>query len=107
MERLYIWHHYINLYIIVFRAERIRNLNLYSIHGDDMSEKLRKQALRILAEGPLTLKELAERMGIKEKKAFEVLRFLFESGEVDCYRDADSKRRYRLSRLPEDASKGV
>lgn len=63
-----------------------------------MSEKLRRQALRILAEGPLTLKELAERMEIKEKKAFEILRFLFENGEIDCYKDPDNKRRYRLSR---------
>lgn len=63
-----------------------------------MSEKLRREALRILAEGPLTLKELAERMEIKEKKAFEILRFLFESGEIDCYKDSDNKRRYRLSK---------
>ncbi len=64
---------------------------------EDMSEKLRREALRILAGGPLTLKELAGRLEIKEKKAFEILRHLFESGEIDCFKDSDNRRRYRLS----------
>jgi len=59
------------------------------------AEKLRKQALQILSEQPLSLKELAEKMGLTEKKTFSILRNLFEQGGINSFMDKDNKRRYR------------
>ena len=61
-----------------------------------MSAKLKKQALQLLSENPLTLKELAEKMGLKEKKAFRILRSLFAKGEIKSFNDRDNQRRYRV-----------
>lgn len=60
-----------------------------------MSAKLRKQALQLLSEQPMTLKELAEKMEIKEKRTFRILRSLFQKGQISAYTDGDKKRRYR------------
>lgn len=60
-----------------------------------MSAKLRKQALQLLAEQPLTLRELADKMELKEKRAFKVLRNLFENGQINMFMDDDRKRRYK------------
>lgn len=62
-----------------------------------MSEKLEKQALQLISVNPLSLKELAEKMGIKEKKAFNILKQLFENGKIDCFKDANNVRRYKPS----------
>ena len=62
-----------------------------------MSAKLKKQALKMLSEQPLTLKELALRMDLKEKRAFNVLKSLFEGGEVKCFKDEENQRRYRAT----------
>ena len=67
--------------------------------GTAVSAKLRKQALQLLAEQPLTLKELAEKMGLKEKRAFRILRSLFEKGQIKSFKDQDNVRRY----MPVDA----
>lgn len=60
-----------------------------------MSAKLKKQALQILDEQPLTLKELSEKMDLKEKRTFSILRSLFQKGEISSFRDQDNRRRYR------------
>lgn len=62
-----------------------------------MSAKLKRQALQLLIEKPLTLKELAEKLEIKEKRAFSVLRSLFREGKINSFTDADNKRLYRRS----------
>lgn len=62
-----------------------------------MSAKLRRMALKLLSENRLTLKELAEALDINEKRAFRVLRYLFEKGLIDSYKDEEGKRRYRAS----------
>jgi len=53
--------------------------------------------LELLSQGPLTLRELAEALEISEKRAFRVLRYLFEKGLIDAYRDEEGRRRYRPS----------
>ena len=60
-----------------------------------MSEKMRKQALQLISEHPLSLAELAEKMSIKEKKAFNIIKHMFENELVISFKDQDSKRRYR------------
>ena len=61
-----------------------------------MSAKVKKQALQLLSENPLTLKELAEKMDLKEKKTFRILRSLFAKGEIKSFNDQDNQRRYRV-----------
>ena len=61
------------------------------------AEKMRKQALKLFSEQPLTLKELAGKMEIKEKKAFNILKSLFEKGDVEQFKDGNSERRYRIA----------
>lgn len=63
-----------------------------------MSTKLRRRALELLSESPLTLKEVAEALGISEKRAFKVLRYLFEKGLIDSFKDEEGRRRYRASK---------
>jgi DNA-binding MarR family transcriptional regulator len=62
-----------------------------------MSARLRRRALELLSENPLTLKELTEALEISEKRAFRVLRHLFEKGLIDSYKDEEGRRRYRAS----------
>lgn len=62
-----------------------------------VSAKLKKQALQLIAEEPLTLRELAEKMDLKEKRAFRILRSLFQKGEISSFRDQDNQRRYRVA----------
>lgn len=60
-----------------------------------MSAKLKRQALQLLTERPLTLKEVAEKLGIKEKRAFSILRSLFTEGKIESFTDVDNNRVYR------------
>jgi DNA-binding IclR family transcriptional regulator len=63
--------------------------------------KLKKDALVLLVEQPMTLKELASNMGLKEKKVFNLLKGLFSAGEVTLTRDEDGQRKYR-PKTPEE-----
>jgi predicted transcriptional regulator len=63
--------------------------------------KLKKDALIILVEQPMTLKELASNMGLKEKKVFNLLKGLFSAGEITLTRDEDGQRKYR-PKTPEE-----
>jgi len=62
-----------------------------------MSAKLRRRALELLSESPLTLREVAEALDISEKRAFKILRYLFEKGLIDSFKDEEGRRRYRAS----------
>ncbi len=59
-----------------------------------MSEKLKKQMLSHLAAQPMSLKELAEKMELKEKRAFTLLRSLFQGEQINSIRCEDGQRRY-------------
>lgn len=60
-----------------------------------MSAKLKKQALQILAEQPLTLKELSLKMDVTEKRLFKILRSLFQDGKLKAFKDEENLRRYK------------
>jgi hypothetical protein len=66
--------------------------------------KLKKDALRILVEQPMTLKELAIKMGLKEKKTFNLLKGLFSAGEITSIKDKEGQRKYRSRTLEEKAA---
>ncbi|MFB0557625.1 MAG: hypothetical protein ACETVY_00775 [Candidatus Bathyarchaeia archaeon] len=61
-----------------------------------MSAKLKKQILSYLSDKPMSLKELAEKMELKEKRTFRLLRSLFEKEQIEMVREEDGTRRYRL-----------
>lgn len=60
-----------------------------------MSAKLKKQILAHLAERPMSLKEVAEAMDLKEKRTFRLLRSLFQKDQIVMIRSEDGVRRYR------------
>jgi DNA-binding Lrp family transcriptional regulator len=60
-----------------------------------MSAKLKKEALKLLQEKPMSLVELAEAMGLREKRAFRILRSLFEAEAITSFRMPDGSRKYR------------
>jgi predicted transcriptional regulator len=66
--------------------------------------KLKKDALKVLQEKPFSLAELAEKMELKEKKVFRLLRSLFEAGEITSLRGADGIRKYRPTTDDEKAA---
>jgi len=60
-----------------------------------MSAKLKKEALKLLQEKPMSLAELAEAMELKEKRAFRILRSLFEAEAITSLKTPDGVRKYR------------
>ena len=65
---------------------------------------LKNDELKCLQEKPFSLAELAEKMELKEKKVFRLLRSLFESGEITSLRGADGIRKYRPTTDEEKAA---
>ena len=61
-----------------------------------MSAKLKKQALQLLAEEPMSLKELAAKMDLKEKRTYRILKSLFQKGQIKAFKGEDNQRRYVL-----------
>jgi len=61
-----------------------------------MYEKLMQQVMRQLSEQPMSLKELAGKTSIEEKKVYQILSSLHRNGRVVHFRDEDNARRYRL-----------
>ena len=59
-----------------------------------MSAKLKKQILVHLAEQPMSLSEIAEKMELKEKRTFKLLRSLFQKDEVKMIRSEGGTRQY-------------
>jgi len=60
-----------------------------------MSAKLKKEALKLLQEKPMSLTELAEAMELKEKRAFRILRSLFQAEAITSLKAPDGARKYR------------
>ena len=65
--------------------------------------KLKKDVVKLLVGNPMTLKELATSMGLKEKKVFNLLKGLFSSGEITSMKIADGQRKYRPTTAEEKA----
>ncbi len=56
--------------------------------------KLRKMLLAEIAVQPMSLKEIAEKMELKEKRTYRLLKSLFEKDKIQSSRDEDGVRRY-------------
>ena len=61
-----------------------------------MYAKLTQQVMMQLSERPMSLKELAEKINVEEKRVYRVLSSLHRDIRVVHFRDEDSVRRYRL-----------
>lgn len=59
--------------------------------------KLKKMILGELAEQPMSLKEIAAKMELKEKRTYRLLKSLFEKDQIKSMRDEDGIRRYRAA----------
>ena len=53
-----------------------------------------------LSARPMSLKELAEKTGIKEKRVYRALSSLHRSGQIVHFKDDDDIRRYRTVEEP-------
>ena len=67
--------------------------------------KLKKHVLRILTERPLSLKELAEKMGLTEKRTYNLLRALFQEGKIKSFAEAGN-RRYAIDEKYQEGEEG-
>jgi len=64
-----------------------------------MSAKLKKQIVAHLSQQPMSIKELAEKMELKEKRTYRLLRSLFEKDQIEMVKGEDGTRRYRQKNL--------
>jgi hypothetical protein len=67
------------------------------------ASKLKNEIGVILLDKPMSLKEIAEIMEIKEKKAYNLLKSMFQGDRIQSFKDLDGQRKYRCSE--EEASK--
>ena len=58
---------------------------------------LRNKIGILLLEKPLSLKEIAEVLDVKEKKAYTLLKNMFQKERVIGFKDVDGQRKYRVS----------
>lgn len=61
------------------------------------ASKLKNQIGVMLLEKPMSLKEVAEAMEIKDKKAYSLIKSMFQKDRVSGFKDADGVRRYRVT----------
>ena len=69
------------------------------------ASKLKNQIGVMLLDQPMSLKEVAQTMEIKEKKAYSLLKSMFQKDRIAGFRDTDGVRRYRVTE--EEAEKAV
>ena len=69
------------------------------------ASKLKNQIGVMLLDKPMSLKEVAQTMEIKEKKAYSLLKSMFQKDRIAGFRDTDGVRRYRVTE--EEAEKAV
>ena len=61
------------------------------------ASKLRNKIGVLLLESPLSLKEVAEILEIKEKKSYSLLKNMFQNDRVIGFKDTDGFRKYRIT----------
>lgn len=62
-----------------------------------MSAKLKNQIGVLLLDKPMSLKEIAETLEIKEKKAYNLLKSMFQGERINSFKDTDGQRKYRCT----------
>jgi DNA-binding transcriptional ArsR family regulator len=64
-----------------------------------LSEPNRLRIVDLLLDGPLTVGEIADRLGLRQPQASKHLRILLEAGLVEVHADAN-RRHYKLRMEP-------
>jgi hypothetical protein len=59
----------------------------------------------MLLDKPMSLKEVAEALEVKDKKAYSLLKSMFQDDRVSGFKDTDGVRRYRITE--EEAEKAA
>jgi DNA-binding CsgD family transcriptional regulator len=61
-----------------------------------MSAKLKRQIKEKILESPMSLKEISETFEIKEKRAYKLLRSMYQKDELTSFKADDGQRKYRI-----------
>jgi hypothetical protein len=61
------------------------------------ASKLKNQIGVMLLEAPMSLKEVAAALEVKDKKAYSLLKSMFQDDRVAGFKDTDGVRRYRVT----------
>jgi hypothetical protein len=61
------------------------------------ASKLKNQIGVMLLDAPMSLKEVAVALEVKEKKAYSLLKSMFQDDRIAGFRDTDGVRRYRIT----------
>jgi predicted transcriptional regulator len=69
------------------------------------ASKLKNELGVLLLEKPMSLREIAVAMEIKDKKAYNLLKSMFTEDRVTSFKDKDGERRYRNT--DEEAEKAI
>ncbi len=69
------------------------------------SATLRNKIGVLLLERPMTLKEIAAELGVTEKKAYSLLKNMFQNERVDSFKDVDGLRKYRCTPAEAEAAR--
>lgn len=56
---------------------------------------LRNKIGVLLLDSPMSLKEVAGELGVTEKKAYSLLKNMFQKDRVTSFKDSDGQRKYR------------
>jgi hypothetical protein len=66
------------------------------------ASSLRNKIGVLLLENPMSLKELALELDIKEKKTYNLLKNMFQKDRVTSFKDLDGQRKYRNTELEKE-----
>ena len=58
----------------------------------------------LLLEKPMSLKEVAQELEVKEKKAYSLLKKMFQDDRVVSFKDMDGQRKYRITESETEAA---
>ncbi len=58
----------------------------------------------LLLEKPMSLKEVAEALEVTEKKAYSLIKNMFQEERVESFKDEDGQRKYRNSEVEVEAA---
>jgi hypothetical protein len=61
------------------------------------ASKLKNQIGVMLLDAPMSLKEVAAALEVKDKKAYSLLKSMFQDDRVAGFKDTDGVRRYRVT----------
>ncbi len=61
------------------------------------ASKLKNQIGVMLLDKPMSLKEVATALEVKEKKAYSLLKSMFQKDRIAGFKDTDGVRRYRVT----------